>query len=59
MEIELTDASRERLIILLSEKHRIEQRINDVVGAIADLNNLEKNVEIVINNDCTKLIVNG
>lgn len=59
MEIDLNEATRERLIILLSEKQRIEQRINDVVGAIADTHNLEKNIEISINNDCTKLIING
>lgn len=59
MEIDLTDATRERLIILLSEKNRIEQRINDVVSTIADLNNIAKDVELSINNDCTKLIING
>jgi chaperonin cofactor prefoldin len=57
MNIELKDAVRERLIILISEKNRIDQRINDVISTIADLHKIDKDAPLSINSDCTELIV--
>jgi len=59
MEIELTQASQERLRILMTEKALIEQRINDIIYTICDYNAVDINSNIVLDKEITKLIING
>ena len=58
MEIELNSAIQERLKALLIEKQIIEQRLNDIILSIADFNDIDKDSEVSLSNDLTKLIVN-
>jgi chaperonin cofactor prefoldin len=59
MEIDLTPNVQERLKMLLTEKALIEQRINDIVYTICDYENVDVDVQVTINKEITKLIING
>jgi len=59
MEIELTQASQERLRVLMTEKVLIEQRINDIIYTICDYNAVDINSNITLDKEITKLIING
>lgn len=57
MEIELNKSIQERLKSLLIDKQIIEQRLNDIILSIADLNDIEKESKVSLSNDLTKLII--
>jgi septum formation topological specificity factor MinE len=59
MEIDLTPNAQERLKMLLAEKALIEQRINDIIYTICDYENVDVDVQVTINKEITKLIING
>lgn len=59
MEIDLTPNAQERLKMLLTEKALIEQRINDIIYTICDYENVDVDVQVTINKEITKLIING
>ncbi len=61
MEIDLTPNAQERLKMLLTEKALIEQRINDIIYTICDYENVDVDVDVqvTINKEITKLIING
>jgi len=59
MEIDLTLNAQQRLKMLITEKALIEQRINDIVYTICDYENVDVDVQVTINKEITKLIING
>jgi len=59
MEIDLTLNAQQRLKMLITEKALIEQRINDIVYTICDYENVDVYVQVTINKEITKLIING
>lgn len=57
MEIEIKEHTQLKLKALLSEKALIEQRINDILFAVCDINDVDINSNIQISQDLKKIII--